>query len=301
MSDFGHRLKLIRKKRNITQKELAEALNIGQSTIANYENNTRFPGELPLKQLSDYLKVSVDYLLGTQVENQNQTSSILVNTPSQGQYNWTLIRKELLTDLLAGDEASATSKLMSLFKAENNTTTLIEKLYIPILNQVGRLWASGEASIAQEHLVSNVIDRWLAMTSAHPKSNSKSHSVLFMVPSGESHILVLKMIREYFRTFGWKTYFIGNSVPVSSLSGFIESLDIDLVVLSISINSHLNSAEHLIHALKGLSITKVPEILIGGKGISDSKQAIEFLGADYYVRNITEVNSLITKLELKYK
>jgi transcriptional regulator with XRE-family HTH domain/methylmalonyl-CoA mutase cobalamin-binding subunit len=299
MSDFGQRLKLIRKKRKITQKELAEALNVGQSTIANYENNTRFPGELPLRQLSDYLKVSVDYLLGTQVENQNQASSIKVNTPSQAQYSWTLIRKELLTDLLAGEESLATSKLMSIFKAENNTLMLIEKLYIPILNQVGRLWASGEVSIAQEHFVSNVIDRWLAMTSSRPSATSKSHSVLFMVPSGEQHVLVLKMIREYFRTFGWKTYYIGNSVPVSSLSGFIESLDIDLVVLSISIKTHLNNAEHLIHALKGLSIPKVPEILIGGKGISDSKEALELLGADYYVRNITEINDLITQLELK--
>lgn len=299
MSDFGQRLKQIRKKRKITQKELAEALNVGQSTIANYENNTRFPGELPLKQLSDYLNVSVDYLLGTQVESQLQASSINASSTSSAQYNWISIRKELLTDLIQGNETSATSKMMSIFKTENTPILLIEKLFIPILNQVGRMWAKGDVSIAQEHFVSNVIDRWLVMTSSHPKPTSKSHAVLFMVPSGEEHVLVLKMIREYFRAFGWKTYYIGNSVPVSSLSGFIQSMHIDLIVMSISIKSHLNNAEHLIHALKHLNVEKVPEILIGGKGISDSKEAIEFLGADYYVRNITEMNDLIDQLEAK--
>ncbi len=64
MSDFGTKLKNIRKTRGITQSDLANNIKVGQSTIANYENNTRFPGSVILKQISDYLEVSVDYLLG---------------------------------------------------------------------------------------------------------------------------------------------------------------------------------------------------------------------------------------------
>ena len=82
MSDFGKRLKLIRRKQKITQKELATALNLAQSTIANYENNIRFPGELHLRQLSDTLNVSVDYLLDIQSATNLDESSAFTDRKS---------------------------------------------------------------------------------------------------------------------------------------------------------------------------------------------------------------------------
>ena len=59
---FPERLKMIRDNKNVTQKDLAEALNITVSTISHYENGTREPGIEILIQMSKILGVSVDYL-----------------------------------------------------------------------------------------------------------------------------------------------------------------------------------------------------------------------------------------------
>lgn len=57
-------LKKIRKLKNITIKELANALNLAESTISLYENGKREPDFNTLSKISDYFNVSIDYLLG---------------------------------------------------------------------------------------------------------------------------------------------------------------------------------------------------------------------------------------------
>lgn len=61
---FSHQLKNIRKEWNLTQKELADSLNIAQSTIAMYENGKREPDTANLNKIADFFKVTTDFLLG---------------------------------------------------------------------------------------------------------------------------------------------------------------------------------------------------------------------------------------------
>ena len=61
---IGDRIKSLREKRGVMQQDVCEALNIEQSTLANYENNRRVPKVEILAKIADYYNVSVDYLLG---------------------------------------------------------------------------------------------------------------------------------------------------------------------------------------------------------------------------------------------
>lgn len=57
-------LKEERKKRNLTQREIAEMLNISQSAYAKYENGQATPTTDNIKILSKFYNLSADYLLG---------------------------------------------------------------------------------------------------------------------------------------------------------------------------------------------------------------------------------------------
>ena len=61
---FSKRLKEIREANDYSRKDLAAALNVSDTTISNYENANREPDLKTLIQISEYLNVSVDYLLG---------------------------------------------------------------------------------------------------------------------------------------------------------------------------------------------------------------------------------------------
>ncbi len=61
----GQRLKSLRVSSGLTQAEIAEKLDIGQSTLANYEKDFRFPTIDVLIKLADFYRVPVDFILGT--------------------------------------------------------------------------------------------------------------------------------------------------------------------------------------------------------------------------------------------
>ena len=61
---FGYVIREIRKRKQITQSEMAEALNVAQGTIANWESGIRSPSIDILPAIARYLDVSIDTLLG---------------------------------------------------------------------------------------------------------------------------------------------------------------------------------------------------------------------------------------------
>ncbi len=56
-------LKLLRKKKGITQLSLQMKTGIEQALISKYENNERIPPTDTLMKLADYYGVSMDYIM----------------------------------------------------------------------------------------------------------------------------------------------------------------------------------------------------------------------------------------------
>ena len=69
---FSTRLAQLREELGLTRKEVAEKLNIDQTTYGKYELSKRQPDYDTLQKISSFYNVSVDYLLGrTNVRNSN--------------------------------------------------------------------------------------------------------------------------------------------------------------------------------------------------------------------------------------
>lgn len=64
MSDFGERLRRLRKNKDITQGQLAEVIGVVPSAIGKYERlEQSYPSVDALIKIADYFSVSIDYLL----------------------------------------------------------------------------------------------------------------------------------------------------------------------------------------------------------------------------------------------
>lgn len=63
---FGSKLKSLRESHNLSQKELANILNIANSTLSQYESGKRVPSDEIKLQIAQYFGVSTDYLLGNE-------------------------------------------------------------------------------------------------------------------------------------------------------------------------------------------------------------------------------------------
>lgn len=61
---FKLRLKDLRETKGISQKQLANFLNVSQGSVGNWESGTREPNFDIIKKIADYFDVSADYLIG---------------------------------------------------------------------------------------------------------------------------------------------------------------------------------------------------------------------------------------------
>lgn len=75
MTVFAERLKELRKKKKLTQKELASRIEETQGKIAKWENSQLEPNAEKLKKLAWELETTTDYLLG--VTNKTYPTVIL--------------------------------------------------------------------------------------------------------------------------------------------------------------------------------------------------------------------------------
>lgn len=64
MAKIADRIKQLRKKKGVSQSQLAEAIGVKNNTVSTWERGTRKPDVDVLHLLSNYFEVSFEYLLG---------------------------------------------------------------------------------------------------------------------------------------------------------------------------------------------------------------------------------------------
>ena len=81
--NFPQRLKELRLEKGETQKELANAIEVGRTTISEYESGKIVPKQEGLLRIANHFNVSVDYLTGvsntpaTRKQNVSDLDSLL--------------------------------------------------------------------------------------------------------------------------------------------------------------------------------------------------------------------------------
>lgn len=79
MTNFGTRLRFLRKRATLTQAELGNILNVSPSTIGMYERGEREPSYKILVKIATHFQVSIDYLLGHNLDGQLALPSLSEN------------------------------------------------------------------------------------------------------------------------------------------------------------------------------------------------------------------------------
>lgn len=73
------KLKELREKKGLLQKDVANYLKIARNTYSQYEIGAREPDIITLISLADYFGVSIDYLVG-RTDNPNITNDVIVES-----------------------------------------------------------------------------------------------------------------------------------------------------------------------------------------------------------------------------
>ncbi|MGT2907790.1 helix-turn-helix domain-containing protein [Streptococcus dentiloxodontae] len=81
---FPERLKELRLKKGLTQKEVAEEFGIKQPNYQQWEAGKRKPTSETLQKFADFFGVSMDYLAGKEEEDELANVELLFRMTSDG-------------------------------------------------------------------------------------------------------------------------------------------------------------------------------------------------------------------------
>lgn len=74
MNNFALTLKNLRVQRGMSQSDLARLLGVARTTVSSYENGSRNPDNETLIRIATCFQVSLDYLLGIDTSNIDNSS-----------------------------------------------------------------------------------------------------------------------------------------------------------------------------------------------------------------------------------
>ena len=85
---------------------------------------------------------------------------------------------------------------------------------------MGRLWARGEISVADEHLATEISLRVLALQreAKRTERDRAGRRAMLAAPAGELHTVALQMIANLLRDAGYTVLMLGPDVPPSALA-----------------------------------------------------------------------------------
>ena len=83
---LGQKLKELRSKNNLTQKELADKLHVSFQTVSKWENGENEPDIATLKELATLFNCSVDYLIGGEEETPKESAPVVKSNNNDNVY-----------------------------------------------------------------------------------------------------------------------------------------------------------------------------------------------------------------------
>lgn len=183
------------------------------------------------------------------------------------------ITPELLASLLADGDDELAGWVLRQALAEASRPEVYDGLLAGAMHLVGERWASGQWSVAEEHLASQTLLRALERVRPDlgPESRIGPLAVLAGV-AGEQHMIGLVCLDHVLRERGWTVANLGADVPPADLARFVRRNDARLVALSANDPSRAGTVHAAIEAVRAAAEDRgtgrpLP-ILLGGRLVS---------------------------------
>jgi methanogenic corrinoid protein MtbC1 len=303
VTDFATRLRELRAQRGLRQKDLADKLGLAQTTIANYEQSSRFPDEKTMYKIADYFRVSLDYLLGRSDVNLlpealDYSQSFYSNHGEELEPLSPLARGYLET-LLSGNREQASQLILEAFEGGETIESLYLKVFERSLKEVGRLWAQDKLDVGTEHFFTAstqaIMSQLYPRLMAQAKERTGRTCIVLSV-CGEFHEVGPRMVGDLLEREGWRCFFLGGNLCNDDILKAAREHKPDLIALSATMYLNVDSVARLIRNLRQDESLRGIKIMVGGRPFNLDPELWKRVGADGCGRDASEATAVAEKL-----
>lgn len=183
-------------------------------------------------------------------------------------------RQRLFDALIDHDLNQSNQLLLDMFMIYPLEILLIDVI-VPILYEIGEAWGRGEINIATEHFASHHLRShmliWLRTT---PPTYDVDPVILACAP-GELHEGSLLVLAILLRRLRWPVLYLGQSMPISELTKFINEFETPIIVFSASSRETALTLKDWPNVLPKRNKHKHYVIGYGGQGFNEHPELID--------------------------
>lgn len=198
----------------------------------------------------------------------------------------TLARLYLL-HLLQRDRGEARRVVTEAMQNGTSLAHVHERIVIPAMREIGRMWQLQEASIADEHYCTAATQAIMAEARlVAPRAAWNGRRALCCAVDGDLHDLGVRMVSDLLEVDGWQTEFLGASTPsaevVLTLAGDTGPGDrrFDLLSVGASTSLVVRALADLVDAVRAMPEGRALPILVGGPPFRAVPDLWQIVGAD---------------------
>lgn len=173
---------------------------------------------------------------------------------------------EHILNVLQSSDGSELEETLSHIYQQQGMEAFITETVIPLLYTVGERWAKGKLQIFEEHLMSEVLTRFLNSEISSLQINTIKPRVLLATLPGEEHTLGLLMFAALLSARNINVTNLGGEVPLDQIVLAVERLNADVLGLTFSAAYKYENIRSNINELRD-SIPENVDLWLGGDGV----------------------------------
>ena len=188
---------------------------------------------------------------------------------------------QYLCAILEGEPRRARDLILERAREGWRIQDIFADVLAPAAEEVGRMWHTGDITVAEEHLATATTKTLLAQLAAQAQP-APHNGMTALVPTveGNTHDMGVQMLAFLLELDGWRSLYLGGDVPDGDLAQAVECFGADLLCLSAALTLHLPAVRRSIAAVRRTPRGATALILAGGTAIGSDTELARHLGAD---------------------
>ena len=155
---------------------------------------------------------------------------------------------------------------------------LLQQLVAPLSQAVGKSWRAGEITAAHEHFFSAGLKVFLGQLARQFATPENAPRIIIATPGGQLHELGALMANMAAAHLGWRTIYLGTSLPAAEIAGAAVQNHVQAVALSLV---YPEDDPQLAKELKDLRrfLPAQIRIIVGGRAAAAYQRTLKQIGA----------------------
>lgn len=207
--------------------------------------------------------------------------------------------RDYLEHALAGRSEDAVAVVVDAARTGTDLGTVLTGILEPAQREIGRLWAAGSVTVAQEHYCTALTQ--LALSALHPylfgdREIGAGRRLVAVEAGGSLHHVGLRMVVDLLEHAGWDTTYLGaESDPQRVVSALVDRRA-DVLAVSAAMPSEVAAVADVVSAVRAERRTAAVRVVVGGRAFLVAPALARDVGADGLARDAREAVALCARL-----